>query len=288
MPESMYLNKLRELCAVTAPNLRAIIEHDSPVSASTWKAQGETGKAVELYSLCGFAAALSNLNKKVRIPEIYYEKPDLFYLRNVLHRHHGAQAGHSAAINDIPLIDRFTAALTPKLTYENGGLSYEVFREGFPIHLIEHVHKGKPEYLDRPDIIICEGTSTHSLLSSEKMEFSYDCQHGKCHGVLRIKNDSNIPIISYETTLTANIPVVGIIECSVGKGDVRAEEQLKRYLSIFSPEKIPLSLLINGKRKKCAAYSYEAFIDMSFDKPEDIIALNDMMQRFAEAILQSL
>jgi hypothetical protein len=284
----MYLDKLRELCVEIAPNLKAIIEHDSAVTASTWNASGETGKAVEFFSLCCLMAALSDIGRKVYTPDIYQQKPDLFYLRNILHRHYGAQAGHAASINSISLIDRFSAALTPKVMFENGGLTYGIFREGMPVHLVEHLHKGKPEYLDRPDLIVCEGTLTHNLLSAEKIEFKYECQYGVCHGVLRIKNDPNIPIISYETTLTENIPVIGIIECSVSKGDVMAEEQLQRYISIFSTDNVPISLLINGRRKKCPAYNFEAFIDMGFDKLENITTLSATMQSFAKALTKSL
>lgn len=284
----MYLDKLRALCISIAPNLRAIIEHDSLVTASTWEAVGETGKAVELYSLCSLSSALSDIGIATIVPDIYNEKPDLFYLRNILHRHHGAQAGHAAAINSIPLIDRFVAALTPKLVFENNALQYGVYREGMPVHLIEHLNQGNAEYLDRPDVIISEGTSACNLLSAEKMEFSYECHNGKCSGLLRIKNDSSLPIISYDTTLKENIPVTGIIECSVSKSDVRAEEQLQRYLSIFGNSPTPVSLIINGRQKKCPAYDFEAFIDMSFEKPDQIASLSTIMRTFAETITKTL
>jgi len=64
----MYLDKLRELCISITPDLRAIIEHDSLVTASTWDTLGETGKAVELYSLCSFSSALSSIGINAKVP----------------------------------------------------------------------------------------------------------------------------------------------------------------------------------------------------------------------------
>lgn len=284
----MYLDRLRALCISIAPNLRAVIEHDSLVTASTWNTVGETGKAVELYSLCSLSSAFSSMGITTHLPNLYNDKPDLFYLRNILPRHHGAQAGHAAAINSIPLVDRFVAALTPKLVFENAGLQYSIFREGLPFHLIEHANQGNAEYLDRPDVIISEGASACKILSAEKIEFSYRCESGQCNGILRIKNDAGLPIISYDTTLKENIPVMGIIECSVSKGDIRAEEQLKRYLSLLGKSRAPVSLLINGRQKKCPAYDFEAYIDMGFEKPDPIADLSVTMRAFAEAVIKSL
>ncbi|MDX2094427.1 MAG: hypothetical protein SFW64_00565 [Alphaproteobacteria bacterium] len=280
----MYLEKLRALCATTAPIFQDIITHNSAITSSTWNAKVETGKAVEFYSLCCLAAGLEKLGIGISIPAIYLEHPDLFYLRNILPRHHGTQAGHSAAINSIPLSDRFVAALTPKFIFETVGSKYGIYREGFPIHLIEHLNKGEEEYLDRPDVLICRGTMTSKLISSERIAFTYESQSGRCEGILRIKNDALIPIISYDSNLL-NVPVVGIIECSVSKGDTKAEEQLRRYLAIYSGATSPVSLLINGRRQKCPAYTHEAFIDMDFDNAEAITGFTAVIDRFSKAII---
>lgn len=276
------LGKLRSLAKSLYAESSEIIAHDSEVTRSTWSAKVETGKAVEILSLCFLAASAIRLGEKVSIPEIFINKPDLFYLRNVLPRHHGAQPGHEGVIGDISLQDRFVAALTPRLVIKTEESSFGVYREGFPVHLIQTLKEGGMEYLDRPDILVVEGiVDVHDWTKGE-VGFSYACSVGGCDGVLRVKNDINLPLKSYRERFRSGIPTTGIIECSVGKGRERAEEQLERYLELFSSDNPPVTLLVNGKNRHCLAYDIESHINLNSD---DIEGLCDSVFPCMEAFL---
>lgn len=254
------------------PDLESILMHDSEVTASTWLVGVETGKSVELLSLCALVASLRRAGCRVTFPTLFQEKPDLFYLRNVIPRHHGAQAGHDVAVFDrIPLADRFVGALTPKaIVHHPGGRQFLIFREGHPVHLISWVASGKSEYLDRPDILIAEGSLHLQLVDDTILDFRFARPAGTCEGKLRVKNDINLPLISLNMSRESGVPVTAILECSVGKGKVTAEEQLARYVGLFGLPVPPMTVLINGKKKACPAYDFEIQIDIAEGSDEGL------------------
>jgi hypothetical protein len=247
------------------PDLESVLMHESQVTTSTWHAGIETGKSIELITLCSLIASFRRAGYEVKFPKLFNEKPDLFYVRNVIPRHHGAQAGHDVAIfNEIPLLDRFLGALTPKaIVYHPSGKQFLIFREGHPMHLISWLAAGKPEYLDRPDILVAEGSMSLKILEDDIIYFKFESSTGTCNGKMRVKNDINLPLIELSISGESGMPVAAIIECSVGKGKATAEEQLTRYVALFGFSMSPITALINGKKKACPAYDFEVKIDVS-------------------------
>lgn len=263
---------MQQMACAYCPDIESILFHKSEVTASTWLAGIETGKSVEMLSLCGLVASLRRAGCQVTFPAIFQRNPDLFYIRNVIPRHHGAQAGHDVAIfNHISLADRFFGAMTPKAVVSRpDGKEFLVFREGHPIHLINWVAAGNPEYLDRPDILIAQGSLLLHWEEDTVLYFSYEHAGGVCEGSLRLKNDINLPLISYKLTGEPIVPVNAILECSVGKGRITAEEQLSRYVGLFGKPESPITVLINGKKKACPAYDLEISINIRGGADSDL------------------
>lgn len=256
---------VRDVSIQICPDLATVISHDSPITASTWTAGIETGKSVEVLALCALVAAFRSSGHEVSFPRLYTANPDLFYLRNEIPRHHGAQAGHDAVIaTKLPLFDRFLAALTPKaMAKTKDGRCFLIYREGHPFHLMRALIKNGVEYLDRPDLLIAEGKLDLDVQNSRELPFVYKHPTGCLQGSLRIKNDIKMPLISLESSGSPDISINGIIECSVGKGRERAEDQLGKYLQLCSGPARPISALINGRKKSCPAYDHEIYIDLA-------------------------
>lgn len=263
---------IRDACNHVCPDISDLISHDSDISASTWQLGIETGKAVEFLTFCSLINAFRSSDAEVKFSDLFAKNPDLFYVRNAIPRHHGAQAGHDSTLfAEIPLIQKFVAALTPKAEVKtSNNRNFMIFREGHPFHFINNYAKGGPDYLDRPDFVISEGEMSLDYPNPTELSFTYIFPSGKFRGALRVKNDIKVPLISFESSGSNLIPINGIIECSVGKGRERAEEQLVRYSEIFSSEINPISALVNGRRKSCPEYDYEALIDLKNGTVEEL------------------
>jgi hypothetical protein len=259
MVASRYEEDLRDLAISLCPDLERVLHHDSAISRSTWSPSGETGKSLELLTLCGLVRAFRDKGAAVEFPGVYFANPDLFFLRNTLPRHHDAQAGHgSAHFKEIGLKDRFIAALTPKAVVRLlDGSDLMILREGYPVHLIDWISRGSPEYLDRPDIILAHGSISMNSSHSDELEFSLIDGKERRRGRLRIKNDISIPIVSYDTEGDDQLRVGLFVECSVGKARQAATNQLDRYLELFSSKKAPISVLVNGRGKTYGDYNIE-------------------------------
>lgn len=272
MRNSKRLSSLRQMSIAYCPDLETVLMHESEVTTSTWHAGIETGKSIELLTLCRLVASFRRTGFQVIFPRLFNVKPDLFYVRNVIPRHHGAQAGHDAVIfNQIPLLDRFIGALTPKAIVNHpSGKQFLIFREGHPVHFINWIASGKAEYLDRPDIVVTEGSLNLQILEDDIMDFKFASAAGTCDGKLRVKNDINLPLIDLSMSGESVVPVAVILECSVGKGKVTAEEQLERYVGLFGMPQAPMTALINGKKKACPAYDFEVQIDVGEGAEEQL------------------
>ncbi len=256
---------IRELSSKLCPDLNDVIWHESEITLSTWVQGLETGKAVEFLSLCTLINAYRQEGKHVIIPELYNSHPDLFYVRNIIPRHHGAQAGHDAANGDtLPLKTRFLGALTPRaVIQQNDGYPLLIFREGHPIHFINYAKQYNTYYLERPDLLISKALFDVKVLNESEISFSYRYQSGFTYGTLRVANHAKLPLISLNQSGELDIPISGIVECSVGKGKDRAAEQLYAYRNLCKALPIPKSILVNGKNKPCKAYDIEIFIDLA-------------------------
>jgi len=279
--------ELRDLAIKLCPDLRNIICHESKLTVSTWKAGVETGKAIEFLAMCSLIASMRKVGVPVTIPDLFFKNPDLYYLRNVLPRHHGAQAGHEAAARSIPLIERFIAALTPKAIVNIKGVAGAFYREGFPVHLIEFLKAKQTDYQERPDILGVEGSLDTSITNEFELEFLYRSTYGSCSGALRIKNDFYIPLIQYESSLDGTIPTIAIVECSVGKHAVKANEQIAKYVSLFKGSYKQLyTVLINGQKPPAGGFDIEAHIDLSADGNELLIALERATDKLSQLLIR--
>ena len=93
----LVASDIKALAIELFPKLSPIISFKSEITRSTWESSLETGKAVEFVSLCALAESANRLGLTVKVPLLFTDNPDLFYLRNIIHRHHGAQPGHCPA-----------------------------------------------------------------------------------------------------------------------------------------------------------------------------------------------
>ena len=263
---------IRELSWKLCPDLSDVIWHESEVTLSTWGQGLETGKAVEFLSLCSLINAYRHEGQEVNIPELYKSHPDLFYIRNIIPRHHGAQAGHDAANGDsLPLRLRFIGALTPRaVVQQSDGYPLLIFREGNPIHFINYAKQYNIYYLERPDLLISKALIKVEPLTDSEISFSYKCQSGFTSGKLRVVNHAKLPLISLDHIGELDIPISGIVECSVGKGKDRAGEQLDAYRTLCKALPKPKSVLVNGRNNSCREYDIEIFIDLALEDASKI------------------
>lgn len=269
MRKSTDADFVRKLSCKICPDLKDVIGHDSEVTLSTWGQGLETGKAVEFLSLCSLIRAYRNHGQEVEIPELYKSHPDLFYIRNIIPRYYGSQAGHDAAnASSLSLGLKFLGALTPRAIVRQGdGLDFLIFREGHPIHFINHAKKYRTYYLDRPDVLIAKASMTVEPLNDGEILFDYRYKDGSTSGKIRIAVCAELPIISLSNTGEMDIPISAILECSIGKGKDIAGGQLKIYRSLFKALPRPKTVLVNGKNIPCGDYDLEIFLDlMSTDR----------------------
>jgi len=177
----------------------------------------------------------------------------LFTLRNQIPVQHRAQAGHSETTqHPASLQDRFLQSVVPKVVIGKNGKHLSVFREGCPYHLVMLGQASD----ERPDILLMQGapTSNYPRLSTDNrmVEFSFDLENGTIlAGALTIRNTNMIPCAWRTPEESMRIPVAGIIECSVNKTGLVADNQLRAYGELFSSEgKPPSRYLVTGNQLK--------------------------------------
>lgn len=279
-------SELRSVALHLCPDLSEILRHNSIATNSTWDCSTETGKAIEITAMCATISAFQRRGFTLFIPQLFIENPDLFYLRNIVPKHHDAQAGHDAAfLNAIPLLDRFVASLTPKAVLKDNELVFSIFREGHVIHKITHLLNTDSEYLDRPDIVIAQGEMDVSIINETEIEFNYNQPINQFTGKLRVKNDNKIPLISFDSNSTKGVLVNGIIECSVGKERAHAVKQTNRYKTLFASVIIPSTALVNGQKYSGNHIEHEIFLDLvEWDREKVISTLESGFDKFVEVI----
>lgn len=247
-------NHLQNAIAEMYPDYKNLILVDHSSSNSTWNAPLKTGKALEFLTLVSLIDHFKRLGANVCIPDIYMEKPYLFYLRNELPMHHAAQAGHSALLNDnISLKERFIAACTPKAQLSLNGESLYIMREGNPIHEFESAVKQNYFYKDRPDIGIFSGkvevTEENKTIIAKSENINSSALYN-----LAVKNSNILPILDMQQHGEFNVTTKGIIECSVNKLNKAANAQISKYNEIF--KNTPLTqiefLFVNGGKDICS------------------------------------
>lgn len=223
---------IRRACCRILPQIKPILANQSEAAQSHWS-QGslKNGKALEILAFCCVVKSLEMEGASLHIPPLFFDQSSLFYLRNSVPGHHGAQAGHNGAESrSISIASRFEAAFTPKLvaTFPEG-VNISIFREGDPFHQIGYYIEHGEIYSERPDWVMTRGRGEASLTGevlraklSEKVETK-----------LRVLNCIEPPIIdtSYETS--DMVMPIAFIECSIKKTENRAKEQASNYARIL-------------------------------------------------------
>lgn len=214
-----------------------------------WRRPLISGTAFEWTTLAAFATVAQRRGWQYFFPVLGLESGrSLFPLRNELPRQHGAQAGHGAVgQHSQPLARRFLQAFTPKVVLERDGQYYSVFREGCAYH---EVMCGVI-YDERPDVLVLPGQPVPGfprlVQRDTYIEFSFDLMDGSTiSGQLRVIDSARPYIRKREPEAGMAVPITGIVECSVNKTAVVAENQLQKYTYLFSYPAIPPIVLVTG------------------------------------------
>nr|WP_181716964.1 hypothetical protein [Psychrobacter sp.] len=245
-------NEIRISLISLFPEFKNVLQVQSVLSDSSWNAPLSTGKLLELASLLFVCKSFKSLGATLEIPDLYSNKPHLFYLRNEIPLQHSAQAGHSATLNfEVELVDRYIAAFTPKVIIKINNKFLYIMREGNPIHELEKAMKYETEYKDRPDIGIYSG---EVYVSTDKKTINVISKNEitEAHFSLEARNTTVIPLISYHEKGEYHTTTNGIIECSTNKNTYQADSQLKKYIGIFDNHSntTVTALFVNGGENK--------------------------------------
>lgn len=248
------MSNLQEQSSIVFPEFKSLIEDTSFESDSAWNSDIKTGKSLEILTLIKIISLAKKNFKSFKIGDLFTPPlQNLFYLRNEIPLHHGAQAGHEGSlISQISLENRFLAAITPRATFEFNGSSWMIFREGNPIHLIFALINGQEQYKDRCDLAIVRGTIEDIVVKNNVLYFSHVDHNESAHYEISIKNTPILPLKNFNSTPDYTVITGGVIECSVSKSKSHVDSQLKRYEELFSvnDNKPPACLFIHGGRER--------------------------------------
>lgn len=167
-------------------------------------------------------------------------------MRNEYPHQHGAQAGHSAISHS--LSKRFLGALTPKFSFDVEGTTYSLFREGYPLHLVNYYLESGSSYRDRPDFVVVQG---RYLASSRNSICTYTVEvDGKVGRAEFREIDSMSPqVVSWELPPDVIRPPLAAFECSWNKRPKTAAKQLDRYRNLFGMSEGPNSFFVSAREQ---------------------------------------
>lgn len=201
-----------------------------------WSCPLERGTALEWATLAAVGRAAADGGWKEAFPLL--ERPygrSLFTSHNQVPRQHPAKAGHSAPRQgNRELIDLFLQALIPKMVLTRLERTISVFREGCPYHMIA---AGR-DYGDRPDILLMDGSvdSGYPMIGSDgkTVMFAFTPWAGsKISGALSLLDSPTMPLEHRRPPQDIELPLAGIIECSMNKTYAVVMRQLPRYERLF-------------------------------------------------------
>jgi hypothetical protein len=246
---------LRGHAAEYFPDFEVIIGADSASAIEVWESDLTSGKALEFLSMITLLNELASAGANISIDPIFLENPGLYYLRNEIPFHHGAQAGHDGSLSgEFSLANRFTAALLPRASFTIRGKDYMLYREGNPLHLIENIAKYNSPYKERPDLVLVEGNIDEWSVNNGKLSLCHKTRGTSAELSLSIKNSNLIPIHTYSYGSNYEVVTNGVVECSVSKTRDHIDKQLDQYSDLFSStEVVPTCLFIHGK-SGCSKY----------------------------------
>jgi hypothetical protein len=228
------ISTLREQAARVFPSFRQIILHDSQLSNSVWESDLRTGKALEIVSLLAIISELNSQLGCTYIDDRFLSNPDLFYLRNEIPLHHGAQAGHEGLFQfETSIEDRFLAAFLPKANFKSDDRYWMIFREGNPLHLLFSLIQGAGVYKDRCDMVLVRGLIRDFEISNGLISFTHDDMGAAAKYQISIKNSPIVPLKDYIISEDYSVKTSGVVECSVSKTKAQVDEQLARYRELY-------------------------------------------------------
>lgn len=225
---------IREACLDLAPELQGVLLDNSFNSKATWEGNISNGKSLEVLAICCLFNSFRDLGAQIEIPDIYRDKPYLFYLQNTLPLSNPTKAGHSSDSMDLPIEERFFAAFTPKFEVRIAGKIWSIYKEGVPSIAIEQFLNGNDVSIFRPDIAILEGAGKFQLDSSV-LNFVYSNKDQISEVQLRILDAPEPRIVDFKIAPQSKTTIAALVECSVNKSTAHLSSQLENYLETFGP-----------------------------------------------------
>lgn len=219
--------------------------------ADVWNRPLEEGSAFEWTMLAALASQAERRGWAYSFPLLESLRGvSLFTLRNEIPRQHGRQPGHSGRSSQHSLKDCFFQAFVPKILLSRENAFYSLFREGVSYHQI----MSNIPYQKRPDIIILPGHPTPGfpklVQKDAYVDFAFQLAPStSISGRVRVLNS---PSVSYQHRIPQdglNLPIAGIVECSVNKSLATATAQLEGYIKVFSlpTEQSPVFLVTGNE-----------------------------------------
>lgn len=237
---------LRDVCAGLDPTIVSQVLPDS-----IWNQSLDTGRAFEWTVLASLAYGARQRSLEVKYPVLDYRGgPEFYSLWNVIPTHYTGKVGHAHERRDrATLARRFLQALVPKLLFLGEGVTYSVFREGCPYHMI----MAEEYYEERPDILVVKGVPLQGypriVANDQLIEFAFSFFEGPLvSGHLRVINSSFLPIEDKTPDSAMSVPIWGIVECSINKSSQVATSQLQTYTTLFKGLVEPRILLVTGNQ----------------------------------------
>lgn len=231
MTDSMYI---RNICIDLAPELEKVLLDNSLNSKATWEGNISNGKSLEVLAICCLLYSFKELKTQIEIPEVYLDKPYLFYLQNTLPLSNPTQAGHSSDSMNLPIEDRFIATFTPKFEVKAAEKTWTIYKEGVPSIAIEQFLNGNNVSIFRPDIAILEGAGKIQIDSSI-LDFTYTHKNQISEMQLRILDAPEPRIVDFKIAPQHKTSIAALVECSVNKPTAHLSSQLENYLQTFGP-----------------------------------------------------
>ena len=228
---------IRDTCLDLAPDLQKVLLDDSLNSKATWEGNISNGKSLEVLAICSLFYSFKDLGAQIEIPEIYLDKPYLFYLQNTLPLSNPTKAGHSSDSMDLPIEERFIAAFTPKFEVRAAGKTWSIYKEGVPSIALEQFLNGNDVSIFRPDIAILEGVSKFQIDSSV-LNFTYFNKDQISEVKLRILDAPEPRVVDFKIAPQHKTTITALVECSVNKPTAHLSSQLENYLETFGPSSI--------------------------------------------------
>ncbi len=250
-----------------------------------WDQPIERGAALEWTTLAAIIAQAQSRGWRYRLPALDLPSGDVYFVnRNSLPRHYGARPGHApSSANHEDLAQRYLHAFVPKAVLEKGERSISLFREGCAYHEVMR----DTDYGERPDIMLVSGMPTSGFPRLQErsgfVEFSFDMANGaRLSGSVRPINSPRPTLVDRQPLHGIDVPVTGLVECSVHKTPEVARAQIEAYSKIFAHNgEVPKAVLVTGNDLSDLPWPH-AYVPLS---SRDLGAVEDAFRVAANVVL---